>query len=80
MAKKYDLNKAVVSRWLRTVLPQVPALVAYVAQVSEVVKLPSYVFPLAVLLGTVATALDKFLREVGFYEEISETIKGVLPK
>lgn len=78
--KKYDLNLAVFKRWLRTVLPQVPAVVAYVASVSEVVKLPAWVFPTAVLLGTLATALDKYLREIGFYDEVGETLRDFIKK
>lgn len=74
MAKKYDVNLAVLKRWLRTLLPQVPGLLLYVAQVNDVVNLPSWVLPASVLVGTLATAVDKFLREVGFYDETLEKL------
>lgn len=74
MAKKYDLNAAVVKRWLRTVLPQIPTFALYVAQANDVVNLPEWVLPSFVLLGTLATALDKFLREIGFYDETLEKL------
>jgi hypothetical protein len=73
MAKKYDLKMAVIKRWLRTLLPQVPAGVAYLTGLSGTVDLPSWVVPSLMLLGTIATALDKFLREVGWYDRVMET-------
>lgn len=80
MAKKYDLNKAIIARLLRTYLPQVPSGITYLLTVFGYLELPFWVIPTLSLVGALATALDKFLREIGFYEEVRDTIKGVLPK
>ena len=75
MKEKYDLKLAVVKRWLRTLLPQVPAAVVYGAELAGKFDLPSWVVPALMLAGTMATALDKFFREVGWYDRVMETLK-----
>jgi len=74
MKGKYNLKLAVVKRWLRTVLPQVPAGVVYLAELAGKFDLPGWVVPVLMLAGTLATALDKFLREVGWYDRAMETL------
>jgi hypothetical protein len=66
MAKKvdYDKVKATSFRFLRTFLPQVPAGVAYFAGVK-----PEWAALLS-LVGAVATAADKYLRDSGVYETV----------
>jgi hypothetical protein len=73
MATKYNLKLAVVKRWLRTLLPQVPAGVVYLAELAGIFDLPLWVVPILMLAGTLATALDKFFREVGWYDRVMET-------
>ena len=57
MAKKYNLKLAVVWRFLRTLIPQIPALVAFSVNYG-----PEWLAPVLVFLGAGLTALDKYLR------------------
>jgi len=62
MAKvTYNEIEAAVKRFLRTVVPQLPAVIAYLAGVK-----PEWTVTL-VFLGAVASALDKFLRDLEVY-------------
>lgn len=53
--------KMALTRFLRTVVPQIPALLSYVAGIK-----PEYAAILSAL-GALITALDKFLRELKVY-------------
>ena len=65
MAKiDYNKYKVAVVRFLRTFLPQVPAVIAEFSKVK-----PEWVVVLS-FAGAVLTALDKFLRDSGTYEVI----------
>lgn len=64
MAQKYNLKLGVLARWLRTLLPQVPAAVVLVAEYANKLDAPIWVVPVLMFLGTVATALDKLIREL----------------
>lgn len=59
----YDPKKAAFLRFLRTALPQVPAVVAYLTT-----QKPEWAALLA-LVGAIVTALDKYLRDSGVYGE-----------
>ena len=57
MAKKvYNLNKAVLLRWARVIIPQVPALVTVLLKTK-----PEWTAEL-ILVGSIITALDKYIR------------------
>ena len=62
--KKYNLKLAVLKRWLRTILPQVPAAVVVVAGYADKLDAPSWIVPALMFVGTVATAADKLYREL----------------
>lgn len=53
--------RTVLLRFLRTLAPQMPALIAYIGGVK-----PEWV-SLAVFLGAIVTATDKFCRDRGLY-------------
>ena len=72
---KLEVKLAVI-RFLRTAIPQIPAVLAYILEVAKTADLPAWVVPALVPLGAIATALDKFLREVGFYEDVRGYIFG----
>jgi hypothetical protein len=63
MAKKIEYNevKAVILRFLRTVIPQAPAVIAYLIGAK-----PEWSAGLA-LFGAIVTALDKYLRDKKLY-------------
>ena len=69
------MKKALILRFLRTYLPQVPAGIAYITPFISGYQLPTWVAPTLSLIGALATVLDKFLREVGFYDEVKEALK-----
>jgi hypothetical protein len=62
--KKYDLKLAVILRFLRSYLPQIPAICVYLADRAQMFDVPAWVIPTLVFVGAVATALDKYLREL----------------
>jgi len=65
MAKKYTKTQTawwLLKRFLRTTVPQIPAMMAAFETVF-----PSEWFPVMVALGGVATAVDKVLRDKGWY-------------
>ncbi len=74
MANTYSLQSAVIKRFLRTYLPQVPAGIAYLGMLTGNWQLPVWAPPLLSLIGAVTTALDKFLREIGFNDEVKDAI------
>jgi hypothetical protein len=66
MAKKaeYNLKLGVALRFIRTYLPQVPAVAVYLADLAGKVDAPAWVIPTLIFVGAVATAADKWLREL----------------
>jgi len=54
-------QKAVLLRFLRTIIPQIPAIAAYLVGIK-----PEWAAILS-LIGAVATAFDKYCREKGWY-------------
>jgi len=59
-----------IKRFLRTIIPQVPAVISYLMGVK-----PEWT-ALLTLIGAILTALDKFLRDIKWYDEIVEKIQG----
>ena len=59
--KMNDATKAALIRLARTAIPQIPAVCAYLVGLK-----PEWAIALA-FLGTVGTALDKFLRDLKVY-------------
>jgi hypothetical protein len=59
--------KAALFRFLRTFVPQIPALVAAIGTATEALSLPGWVAPTLSFVGICATALDKYAREMGWY-------------
>lgn len=62
--KKYSRKKAALIRFLRTIIPQIPTIVIYLISELEKISPPNWVIPTLVFTGAVATALDKFLRDL----------------
>jgi len=71
-----NLDWTYVIRFLRTTIPQlVLILPVLIARGQEFDKyLPFWVVPTLILLGGVLTALDKYLRDIGFYTEVKKTL------
>ena len=61
---KYDIKKGALKRFLRTAIPQIPAVTVYLADIASELDLATWVVPTFVFLGAIATALDKYMREV----------------
>ena len=59
-----QLKKDAFVRFLRTIIPQLPATFAYLAQQAQLLSVPEWVVPTLVLLGGIATALDKYIRSL----------------
>ena len=57
--KKYNLKLAVVMRFVRTLIPQIPAVIAFVGNYG-----PEWLAPVLIFVGSVATAGDKLYREL----------------
>jgi hypothetical protein len=72
--KKFDWTYIV--RFIRTVIPQlVLILPVLIARGQEFDKyLPFWVVPALILLAGVITALDKFLRDIGFYTDVKKIL------
>ena len=65
MARKaYNLKLAVLARFARTLIPQIPALVVLAADKATLFGAPDWVVPSLMFLGAVMTALEKLLREL----------------
>ena len=62
--KKYNLKLAVLKRWLRTLLPQIPAAAVVIAEYADRLEVASWVVPTLIFIGSIATAGDKLLREL----------------
>lgn len=62
MENKYNLNTALVKRFLRTYLPQLPALMAVISGWK-----PEWIAGLS-LLGALATTIDKWARQTNWYD------------
>jgi hypothetical protein len=65
--KKIALKAAFI-RFLRVFIPQIPAMVAQIGTMTESLTLPAWVAPTLSFIGIIATALDKYLRQMGVYE------------
>lgn len=64
MTRQQIAFKAAFFRFVRIIVPQIPALIAIVKEVK-----PEYM-AFWVFLGAVVTALDKFCREIGWYGKV----------
>lgn len=62
--KKYNIKLGVIKRWLRTIIPQIPAAVIYLANIAGKFDVPDWTIPTLIFIGTIFTALDKLLREL----------------
>ena len=62
--KKYNLKLGVLLRWVRTLLPQIPAAVVLIAGHANRLDAPAWVVPTLMFVGTLATATDKYIREL----------------
>lgn len=62
---KFDEAKArALLRFWRVMIPQIPAVVAQLLDIAKVLSLPEWVTPALILVGAIATAVDKFLRDI----------------
>lgn len=75
MDKKLALKLAFI-RFLRVAIPQLPTFVVFVQSQINPDTVPAFVPALLVLLGAVATSLDKFCREIGFYGDVKAYFTG----
>jgi hypothetical protein len=64
---EYNAKTAAVKRWLRVIIPQIPAVVASALGYAKVLNLPAWVVPALIFVGSFATALDKLLRDLEVY-------------
>lgn len=62
--KKYNAKVSAVWRFVRVVIPQLPAYCTIFAEKAKLVDAPDWVVPTLVFVGAVATALDKYLRDL----------------
>ncbi len=62
-----DAKRAAIWRFFRTIIPQIPALVAVIGEQTKLLNLPEWVAPTLMLVGAIATAVDKFLRAIKAY-------------
>lgn len=63
-----EAKKAAIIRFIRVIVPQIPAFVAVVGEQTKYLKfLPAWVVPTLMLVGAIFTALDKFLRDIKAY-------------
>ena len=68
MQKKYEIKETVwwlTKRFLRTVVPQIPALMS-----SFEVFVPKEYAPFLVALGGLLTVIDKLFRDKGYYDTV----------
>jgi hypothetical protein len=71
MAKDtYNEKLAALKRFARTIVPQIPAVLAYLSGLK-----PEWT-TLLVFLGAVVSALDKYFRDTGFYPEPIQKLIG----
>jgi hypothetical protein len=56
-----EIAKSAVLRFLRVIIPQIPAIIAFILKVK-----PEWGIALT-FVGAVATALDKLFRDLGWY-------------
>lgn len=62
-----EAKKRAIVRFLRVIIPQIPAFVAVIGEQTQFLSLPVWVAPVLMFVGAVATALDKLLRALGVY-------------
>ena len=63
MSKREAVVRAII-RFMRTAIPQIPAITVYLADQAKVFNAPEWVVPTLMFVGAIATALDKFLRSI----------------
>jgi len=75
--KKYNLKKGVLLRFLRTFVPQMVIYAPLALNHAEEIKgfLPLWVVPAFAMVASMLTALDKFLRTIGFYKKALSVVK-----
>ena len=64
---KYSATKAALFRFVRTFVPQVPAIIAAFEVYGKAVPLPSFVIPTLILGGALITTADKMCRNNKVY-------------
>lgn len=57
------------NRFLKIVIPQAVLFLPYLVAETNGKDVPVWVAPTLAFIGAIVTALDKYLREVGVYEE-----------
>ena len=62
--KKYNLKLAILARFLRTIIPQIPACAVVIADYMNRLDAPCWVAPVLMFVGAIATATDKLIREL----------------
>jgi len=64
--KKQTYNIALASAWrfTRVIIPQIPAYSVLLADQLRLIDSPAWVISTLMFIGAVATALDKYLREL----------------
>lgn len=63
----YDAKQAALMRFLRTFVPQIPAILVAFGEILKLYNVGPEVLATLVFLGTVATTLDKVLRDAEIY-------------
>lgn len=58
-----------INRFLKIVVPQAVLFIPYLIAETNGKNVPAWVAPTLVFLGAIVTAFDKYLREIGVYEE-----------
>jgi hypothetical protein len=61
---EYNTKKAAILRFLRTIIPQIPAGTTYLITALSGATIAPWIIPALMFVGATATALDKFLREI----------------
>lgn len=58
------IQDSAISVWLSVVIPQIPALIISFAQIANILKLPEWVIPLLILIGSFVTTGYKFALDI----------------
>lgn len=59
-----EAKKRAILRFIRTAIPQIPAGITSVLSYTQGWNLPAWVVPTLMLIGAIATGVDKFLRDM----------------
>lgn len=59
-----EAKKRAIWRFVRTAIPQIPAGVTSILDYTQGWNLPIWIVPTLMLVGALATAIDKFLRDM----------------